>query len=97
MLLFYKAKLNAFIFKLNFKRGNFMLEQIRTLIANQLNLPLEKVQEDSKIIEDLGADSLDIVEMLMTLEEEFGISLSDEQATQMKTVKDIYNIINKLK
>lgn len=70
-----------------------MLEQIRTLIANQLNLPVEKVQEDSKIIEDLGADSLDLVDMMMKLEEEFEVTLSDEQASQMKTVKDIYDII----
>lgn len=70
-----------------------MLEKVKKLIAEQLNISVEKISESSKIIEDLGADSLDVVEMLMTLEEEFGISLTDDQAAQMKTVKDICNVI----
>lgn len=72
-------------------------QKIQTLIANQLNLAKEKVTLDALIVEDLGADSLDIVEMLMTLEEEFAISLSDEQAKELHTVKDICNIVANLK
>lgn len=74
-----------------------MRDKIITLIANQLNLPKEKVQEDSLIIQDLGADSLDIVEMIMTLEDEFGITLSDEQASTLKSVKDICDIVTEQK
>lgn len=73
-----------------------MEEKVVTLIANQLNLPVEKVSLNSLIVEELGADSLDIVEMLMTLEEEFGVTLSDEQAGNLKTVKDIIDVISKL-
>ena len=73
-----------------------MEEKVVTLIANQLNLPVEKVKLDSLIVEELGADSLDIVEMLMTLEEEFGITLSDEQASNLKSVKDIIDVISQL-
>ena len=74
-----------------------MEEKVITLIANQLNLPVEKVKLESLIVEELGADSLDIVEMLMTLEEEFGITLSDEQAGNLKTVKDICDTISQMK
>lgn len=74
-----------------------MLDQIRNIIATQLNLPLEKVKPESKIVEDLGADSLDIVELLMSLEEQFGITLTDDQAAQMKTINDIYEVITSLK
>lgn len=65
------------------------LEKVKELLANQLNIAKDKVQENSRIIEDLGADSLDMVEMLMTLEDEFGISISDEEAMELKTVADI--------
>ena len=54
-----------------------------------------KINDDSKIIEDLGADSLDMVEMLMTLEDEYGISISDEDAVNLKTVSDIMKYIEK--
>ena len=74
-----------------------MEQKVITLIANQLNLPVEKVELNSLVVEDLGADSLDIVEMLMTLEEEFGVTLSDEQAGKLKTVKDICDAIAALK
>lgn len=74
-----------------------MTDKIRKIISNQLNISLEKVQPQSRIVEDLGADSLDIVELLMSLEDEFGISVSDEQAQQMLTIQDIENVILKLK
>ena len=71
------------------------LEKVIGLLANQLNISKDKINADSKIIEDLGADSLDMVEMLMTLEDEFGISISDEEAVNLKTVADIVNYIEK--
>lgn len=71
------------------------LEKVIGLLASQLNISKDKINADSKIIEDLGADSLDMVEMLMTLEDEFGISISDEEAVNLKTVADIVNYIEK--
>lgn len=70
-----------------------MIDKIRKIISGQLNLPLEKILPESKIVQDLGADSLDIVELLMSLEEEFGITVSDEQAQKMITIADIEKVI----
>lgn len=69
------------------------IDKVKKLIAEQLNVDENKIQEDSKLIEDLGADSLDVVEMLMTLEDEFGLSISDEEAVTLKTIKDIVDYI----
>lgn len=66
-----------------------MLEQIKDLLAQELRIPREKITDDSAIIEDLGADSLDIVEMLMALEETFSITVPDEDVLQLKTVKSV--------
>lgn len=71
-----------------------MAKDIREMLANQLNIDKDKITSESKIVEDLGADSLDVVEMLMTMEDEFGVSISDEEALQLKTVADIEKIIN---
>lgn len=70
-----------------------MLEKVRELIAEQLHIDIENVTEDKRIIEDLGADSLDTVEMLMTLEDSFGIVIPDEETANLKTVGDIANYI----
>lgn len=70
------------------------IEKVKELISNQLNVAESKITEDSKLVEDLGADSLDTVEMLMAFEEEFGISIPDEEAMKIKTVKDIVDIID---
>jgi len=71
-----------------------MAKDIREMLANQLNIDKDKITSESRIVEDLGADSLDVVEMLMTMEDEFGVSISDEEALQLKTVADIEKIIN---
>lgn len=70
-----------------------MFEKIKAILADQLNIKADKIQENSKIIEDLGADSLDIVEMLMTVEDKFNVSVSDEEAVNMRTVKDIVSLL----
>ncbi len=72
-----------------------MFEKVKKLLIEQLNVKPDKVQLESKIIEDLGADSLDVVELLMTLEDEFGVVVSDEEAVTLKTVNDIVKIIEK--
>ena len=70
------------------------LEKIKKLLAEQLNIDVAKISTESKVIEDLGADSLDVVEMLMTLEDEFNVTVSDEESVNLKTVGDIVNLIN---
>ena len=69
-------------------------EKVRKLLAEQLNLDEEKILETSKVIDDLGADSLDVVEMLMTLEEQFDVTVSDEESVNLKTVGDIVKLID---
>lgn len=71
------------------------LDKVKRLIAEHLNKPVEEITEDKEIVKDLGADSLDIVEMLMSLEDEFGVTVSDEDAVNIKTVGDIVKTIEK--
>ena len=73
-----------------------MLEKIQAMLAEALNLPLEKVTPDAKIVDDLGADSLDVVELLSQLEEEYGIIIPDDQAENLATVSDVANAIEAL-
>ena len=68
-------------------------EKVKGLIASQLNIAVEKVEDGARLIEDLGADSLDIIEMLMTLEDEFGINITDAETAGMKTVSEIIKVI----
>lgn len=75
-----------------------MFDKVKVLLAKQLNIKSDKITPNSKILEDLGADSLDVVELLMTLEDEFGITVSDEEAVTLKSVNDIVKLIeNKIK
>ncbi len=71
------------------------LEKISALIASQLGIDKASVTADKEIIKDFGADSLDIVEMLMGLEEEYGITISEDEAASIKTVGDIVALIDK--
>ncbi|MGH7813867.1 MAG: acyl carrier protein [Candidatus Binataceae bacterium] len=67
--------------------------KVREKISEQLGVPPDEVTPDSSFIEDLGADSLDIVELVMALEEEFNIEISDEDAEKIRTVKDVVSYI----
>lgn len=71
------------------------LEKISALIASQLGIDKASVTADKEIIKDFGADSLDIVEMLMGLEEEYGITISEDEAASIKNVGDIVALIDK--
>ena len=71
-----------------------LLEKVKAVIVDQLNVEEDVVVEDASFIDDLGADSLDIVELVMALEEEFGISIPDEDAENIKTVGDAVNYIS---
>lgn len=65
-----------------------IMDKVKSVIVEQLNVDEDVVTEDASFIDDLGADSLDIVELVMALEEEFGISIPDEQAESIKNVGD---------
>ena len=69
-------------------------EQVKGMLVEKLGVSEDKVTLESEIIKDLGADSLDLVEMLLSLEENFGVTVSDEQTESIKTVKDIVDIID---
>ena len=73
-----------------------MLEKIQEMLAQALNLPVEKVTPDAKIVEDLGADSLDLVELLSQLEDEHGIIIPAEDVEGLVTVADVVAELEKL-
>ena len=70
-----------------------MYEQIIEILAKQLQIDPAKISEDTDIVEDLGADSLDIVEMLMDLEQAFSLQVPDEKIADFRTPKDIFAYI----
>ena len=71
----------------------FSEERAKEIIAKELEVDVKQVTPDAKFIEDLGADSLDIVELVMELEEEFGLDIPDEEADKLKTVGDAMNYL----
>ena len=73
-----------------------MLEKIQEMLAEALNLPVEKVTADAKIVDDLGADSLDVVELLSRLEDEYGVVIPDDDVENLATVGDVAAELQKL-
>ena len=71
-------------------------EKIKEIIVDQMGVDPDKVTENASFIEDLGADSLDIVELIMTFEEEFDMEMSDEDAEKIATVGDVIKYIKDL-
>jgi len=71
------------------------MDKIKKIIADQLGVDESKITEDSSFIDDLGADSLDIVELIMAFEEEFDIEIPDEDAEKMKTIGDAVKYLSK--
>ena len=69
--------------------------RVREIIINELGVELEKVTDDASFVEDLGADSLDTVELVMAFEEEFKRDIPDEDAEKMRTVGDAVRYLNK--
>ena len=72
-----------------------IFERVKKLIAKELNLKEEEIKLESKITEDLGADSLDAVELIMAIEDEFGVQVSDEAAQNIRQVSDIVDLLSK--
>jgi len=71
-------------------------EKVKNLIAKELNLKVEDIKLESKLSEDLGADSLDAVELIMAIEEEFDVQVSDEAAQNIRKVSDIVDYLDSL-
>ncbi|MDF2502764.1 MULTISPECIES: acyl carrier protein [Clostridium] len=70
-----------------------MFEKVKSIIADQLGLDASEIAMESSFVDDLGADSLDIVELIMALEEEFDIEFPDEDAEKVATVGDVVEYI----
>lgn len=70
-----------------------IMDKVRKIIVDQLGVEEEKVKENSSFVDDLGADSLDIVELIMAFEEEFDIEISDDDAEKIKVVGDVIHYL----
>jgi acyl carrier protein len=68
---------------------------VKNIIVDQLGVSMEEVKEEASFVEDLGADSLDLTELIMAMEEEFGVEIEDEDAQKILKVKDAIDYISK--
>ncbi len=73
-----------------------MFEKVRDILAKQLRIDPANISEDSRIKNDLGADSLDILQLLMSIEEEYNVQIPDEELAAFETVKDVVNYLENL-
>ncbi len=73
-----------------------MFEKVCAMLAEQLGIPADSIKPESDVIKDLHADSLDVVELMMTLENTYGITLPDGDVENIKTVQDIVDMMNKI-
>ena len=72
-----------------------MIETVKELLGKQLNIDPNSIDDDASILDDLGADSLEVVEMLMTIEDKFGIIVPDEDVPELKTVRSVAEYLQK--
>lgn len=72
-------------------------EKVKHIIAEKLSVDLSEVKPEASFVDDLGADSLDLVELIMSMEEEFGVEISDEDAEKIVTVKDAISYVHNRK
>ena len=70
-------------------------DKVKKIIAEKLSVDLDEVVPEASFVDDLGADSLDLVELIMSMEEEFDVEISDEDAEKMTSVKDAMEYVNK--
>jgi acyl carrier protein len=70
-------------------------DRVKSIIVEQLGVDADEVQPEASFVEDLGADSLDTVELIMAFEEEFGVEISDDEAEKIRKVKDAVEYIDK--
>ena len=69
-------------------------DKVKKIIAEKLSVDLEELVPEASFVDDLGADSLDLVELIMSMEEEFDIEISDADAEKLATVKDVFDYID---
>ena len=72
-------------------------EKVRAALAQQFEMDADSISMETNLIDDLGADSLDVVELIMSLEDEFGVSISDEDAAQLYTVGRIVDYLENIR
>jgi acyl carrier protein len=77
------------------ERSMSVEERVKSIIVEQLGVDADEVTADASFVEDLGADSLDQVELIMAFEEEFGVEISDDEAEKIRKVKDAVEYIDK--
>ncbi|MBT1247363.1 MULTISPECIES: acyl carrier protein [unclassified Thermosipho (in: thermotogales)] len=70
-----------------------LLRQVSKILAEKLDVPIEDIDESSNIIDDLGADSLDVVDLVMILEDEYGVKIEDDELERIATIEDLLNIL----
>ena len=70
-------------------------DKIKKIIAEKLSVDLDEIVPEASFVDDLGADSLDLVELIMSMEEEFDVEIPDEDAEKLVTVKDALDYVNK--
>ena len=73
-----------------------MFEEVVKALSELLNIPQDKIKPEHDIVKDLGADSLDVVELLMTLEDNTGKSIPEDKVSDLKTVKDVVDLLQSL-
>lgn len=74
-----------------------MFEEVCKMLGEQLGIAPDSIRPEQEVVKDLGADSLDVVELMMSLEDEHGITLPEDDIENIKTVQDIVDMMNKLK
>ncbi len=70
-----------------------VLEKIKEIVSEQLDVAPEEVTPEASFVDDLGADSLDLTELIMAMEDEFGLEIDDEEAQQLRTVKEVIDYV----
>lgn len=70
-------------------------EKVCDMLHEKLGIDVDKIKPESEIVKDLGADSLDLVDLFMSLEDNCGITVSDEEAENIKTIQDVVNLMEK--
>ncbi len=73
------------------------MEKVVTLLSEQLGVNKDTINADSDVVKDLGADSIDVVQLLMAMEDEFGVTVTEDDAGNLKTVGDIVSLIDNRK
>lgn len=74
-----------------------IFDDVKAVVVEQLNVSADEVKPESKFVEDLGADSLDVVELVMALEEKFDVEIPDDQAEKIQTVQNAVDFIESIK